>query len=237
MSQTNRDFWGDLDQPEKNTENEVLSVLEEQAESLATKTRGRLAAEIVPKNEGTLPLQWEFQLVAPFADFRYALFRVTQFALDFPVEITLYSAETQTYRCADLGELEDSLQRILQTPATRKAIQSVRAVDRLQGRHFIDLRTGALVVLEPRPRIADGTTYTATVSMDGDFVLEATVEVSGSAQAEQSDDELMKRVETAIEVLLAAHEPGSPIDGHPTIRLHSQNRTFIRERDGHLRPV
>jgi hypothetical protein len=237
MSQPKRNLWGDVDQEPASGPNPVLALLEEQAAVLAEMTAGRITGEVVPLSHGELPMRWEFKLVAPMADFRYALFEVAQQALHFPVEIWLYGAKERKWMCADQTAFEDALAAVLRSDETRKALASIRALDKIQGRRSFNLTftddkgesCDGAVLLEPLPRVLDGTEYRATVTTVGGVILQARVMVSGTAEATLSEEEITQRIATEIRSLLQQR---------PSIRLDTSFPTIMigsRETSTHLR--
>lgn len=169
-----------------------------------------MTAELVPVSTGRLPLSWEFKLVAPLANFRYSLFEVTQRAFYFPVDIVLYGADERRWQCHDEEAFERAIEAVLGSDETRRALASIRAIDRLQGRRWLDVvyqdvhgRQEVGVALEPLPRSSDGTLYHAKViTPRQDVILEARVSVSGSAEAAHSEEVLDRGITKAIEELL-----------------------------------
>lgn len=244
MSQPKRNLWGDVDQEPASGPNPVLALLEEQAAVLAEMTAGRITGEVVPLSHGELPMRWEFKLVAPMADFRYALFEVAQQALHFPVEIWLYGAKERKRMCADQAAFEDALAAVLSSDETRKALASIRALDKIQGRRSFNLtftdtegkHRDAAVLLEPLPRVFDGTIYRATVTTGGSVVLQARVKTSGTAEATHSEEQLAQRITKAMQSLLE-QRPSVPLDASfPTIEIASQQTSLIGD-DGAPHPL
>ncbi|MCB9527730.1 MAG: hypothetical protein H6703_11230 [Myxococcales bacterium] len=239
MSHAKRNLWGDISQDPMSAQNPVVALLTEQADILAETTGGRMTAELVPITARRQPWTWEFRLVAPLADARYALFEVTQHALDFPVDIMLYGSAERRWTCQNQDELEQAIREVLGSRETRQALSSLRAIDALQGRRWLSIKFAdsegereASVVLEPLPRTFDGTLYHATVTAGtDDVILEAQIAISGSAEAVHPADILNERVARAIESLLNRGVRRHLGESFPRVQIQS-DRTIVSGESG-----
>lgn len=131
MSQAIQDLWGELVEEEAATSsNPITSLLNEQADLLSQKTKGRVEAKVEVLAAGGVFLLIRFILVARrLRDYKYELFRVAQRTLDFPV--TVISGETET-ECEDEDQYREEVGRLLRDGrrvVTRLMVAERDAVD------------------------------------------------------------------------------------------------------------
>ncbi len=247
MSQTNRNLWGDIDAPGDDADiNPVVALLEEQAEVLAELTRGQVRAEVRPTTPDAGLAGWEFRLRAALADYSYALLRVDQHALDFPVTLHPYTAdEAKPWPYPTRAAFEAALGQVLKSEPTRKALASVRAINRLDGARLwpIDFsdeggepRAGSMVVW-PLHRGRPGGEWRRVTVVDGQgLALEARVFVGAAVNARQGEDEQINAIRGAVSALLARGVRYDPEGETPSIELTTKGAQWV-DGDGAVHPL